>query len=145
MDLNRATIIGRLTRDPELRSIPSGKSVCTMSIATSRVWTDAQGQKQKQAEFHNVVLWSKLADVSAQYLRKGSQVYVEGRIQTRDWTGQDGVKRWRTEIVADNMIMLGSATGARPAGDTAPAHSNDFSAPAPEVVEEEIKLEDIPF
>lgn len=145
MDLNRATIIGRLTRDPELRSIPSGKSVCTMSIATSRVWTDAQGQKQKQAEFHNVVLWSKLADVSAQYLRKGSQVYVEGRIQTRDWTGQDGVKRWRTEIVADNMIMLGSASGARPAGDIAPTHSNDFSAPAPEVVEEEIKLEDIPF
>ncbi|OGH84509.1 MAG: single-stranded DNA-binding protein, partial [Candidatus Magasanikbacteria bacterium RIFOXYA2_FULL_44_8] len=76
MDLNRATLIGRLTRDPELRSIPSGKSVCTISVATSRVWTDAQGQKQKQSEFHNVVLWSKLADVTAQYLRKGSQVYI---------------------------------------------------------------------
>ncbi len=145
MDLNRATLIGRLTRDPELRSIPSGKSVCTISVATSRVWTDAQGQKQKQSEFHNVVLWSKLADVTAQYLRKGSQVYIEGRLQTRDWTGQDGVKRWRTEIIADNMIMLGSPSGARAAGDNAPAPAHDFAAPVAEVVEEEIKLEDIPF
>lgn len=145
MDLNRATIIGRLTRDPELRSLPSGKSVCTITIATSRVWTDAQGQKQKQSEFHNVVLWAKLADVTSQYLRKGSQVYLEGRIQTREWTGQDNVKRWRTEIIGDNMIMLGSPSGTRGAEPAAVSGSNNFAQPTPDVIEEEIKVEDIPF
>lgn len=149
MDLNRATIIGRLTRDPELRSTPSGKSVASFSVATSRQWTDAQGQKQKLSEFHNIVAWGKLAETANQYLRKGSQVYVEGRLQTRDWTGQDGVKRYRTEIVADTFIMLGS----RPVGTTgfsAPAMSVAAPAdmapqPPQEVVEEEIKVEDIPF
>lgn len=149
MDLNRATIIGRLTRDPELRSIPSGKSVASMSVATSRVWTDAQGQKQKQSEFHNVVMWSKLAEIAGQYLHKGTRVYIEGRIQTRDWTGQDGVKRYRTEIIADNMIMLdgprgdsGNSGSSYPSSSPAPTRANE---PVPEVSEEEIKVEDIPF
>ena len=144
MDLNRATILGRLTRDPELRSTPNGKAVCTIGVATGRVWTDAQGQKQKSTEFHNVVLWGRLAEVAGQYLKKGRQIYFEGRLQTRDWTGQDGVKRYRTEIIADNMIMLGSGGGAP---GTAPDHAQPIenSAPAQEVVEEEIKVEDIPF
>ncbi len=147
MDLNRATIIGRLTRDPELRSTPSGKSVASFSVATSRQWTDANGQKQKQSEFHNIVVWGKMAETANQYLRKGSQVYIEGRIQTRDWTGQDGVKRYRTEIVADNFIMLGS----KPTGGVAPLAQMNSSEPtyqdaAPqEVIEEQIKVEDIPF
>lgn len=142
MDLNRATLIGRLVRDPELRSLPTGKSVATFSVATGRVWKDANGQKQEQTEFHNVVVWSRLAEIAHQYLRKGRQVYIEGRIQTRDWVGQDGVKRYRTEIVGDNLIMLGSA----PAGSVAGApKTNDNAASPAEVVEEEIKLEDIPF
>ncbi len=146
MDLNKAMIIGRLTRDPELRNTPNGKSVTTISLATNRIWIDANGQKQKQSEFHNVVMWGKLAEISSQYLRKGSQIYVEGRLQTREWTGQDGVKRYRTEIVGDNMIMLGS----KPAGAVGAPTGNDPSyAPvseAPqEVIEEEVKVEDIPF
>lgn len=140
MDLNRATLIGRLARDPELKSLSTGKSVATFAVATGRTWTDAQGQKQSQSEFHNIVMWGKLAEIAHQYLRKGKQVFIEGRLQTRDWTGQDGVKRYRTEIVADSMIMLGSPTGAAGA---APA-STVPSAPK-EVVEEEIKVEDIPF
>ena len=149
MDLNKVMLIGRLTRDPELRSTPTGKSVASFSVATSRQWTDAQGQKQKQSEFHNIVVWGKLAEIAQQYLRKASQIYLEGRLQTRDWTGQDGVKRYRTEVVADNFIMLGS----KPAGGTAPLSSGSGmpsepsyqDMPPQEVVEEQIKVEDIPF
>ena len=104
--LNRATIIGNVTRDPEVRQIPSGQSVCTFGIATNRTWTDASGQKQEQVEFHNVVAWRKLAEICGQFLRKGRKVYVEGYLQTRDWEGQDGVRRYRTEIIAENMIFL---------------------------------------
>ncbi len=148
MDLNRTTLIGRLTRDPEVRSTPTGRSVASMSIATGRAWTDANGQKQKESEFHNVVMWAKLADIAGQYLRKGARIYIEGRLKTRDWTGQDGVKRYRTEIIAENMIML---DGPRAAGSIQPmaASSNSTSNyPSDEpqgVVEEEIKVEDIPF
>lgn len=148
MDLNKVMLIGRLTRDPELRSTPSGKSVASFSIATSRQWTDAQGQKQKQSEFHNIVVWGKLADVAQQYLRKASQVYIEGRLQTRDWTGQDGVKRYRTEVVADNFIMLGSKPAGTSSFTNAPSSPSEPSyqdMPPQEVVEEQIKVEDIPF
>lgn len=150
MDLNRVTLLGRLARDPELKSLPTGKSVATFAVATGRVWTDQQGQKQQQSEFHNIVMWGKMAEVANQYLRKGSRIYVEGRLQTRDWTGQDGVKRYRTEIVSDNMIMLDSKgstpAGAAPAGGTPPAGAAAApTAPPEEVLEEEIKVEDIPF
>jgi single-strand DNA-binding protein len=148
MDLNRATIIGNMTRDPELKSLPTGKSVATFSVATNRVWTDAQGQKQKSAEFHNIVMWGKLAEIANQYLKKGRKVYIEGRLQTRDWTGQDGVKRYRTEIVADNMIMLDGNRGGDVSSASAPMISSapsQSAEPAKEVIEEEIKVEDIPF
>jgi single-strand DNA-binding protein len=128
--------------------LPTGKSVATFSVATGRVWTDPQGQKQQQSEFHNIVMWGKMAEVAHQYLRKGSRIYVEGRLQTRDWTGQDGVKRYRTEIVSDNMIMLDSknaAVGAPVASTPSPALSTAAVPPPDEVVEEEIKVEDIPF
>ncbi|OGH94290.1 MAG: hypothetical protein A2538_01880 [Candidatus Magasanikbacteria bacterium RIFOXYD2_FULL_41_14] len=148
MDLNRASIIGRLTRDPEVRSLPSGKSVATVTIATGRQWTDKDGQKQKESEFHNVVLWGRLAEIAGQYLHKAARVYVDGRIQTRDWTGQDGVKRYRTEIVGENLIMLDGPTGGgasyqnvAPTNVSGPA----MSAPTDGVMEEEIKVEDIPF
>ena len=146
MDLNRVTLIGRLTRDPEVRSTPSGRSVATITVATGRTWTDQAGQKQKESEFHNVVMWSKLAEIAGQYLRKGAKLYVEGRLKTRDWTGQDGVKRYRTEIIADNMIMLDgpSKTGSGFAAGQSNAPS--YVAEEPQaVIEEEIKVEDIPF
>lgn len=147
MDLNRSTIIGRLTRDPEVRSTPTGKSVASVSVATGRVWTDSAGQKQKESEFHNVVMWGKLAEIAGQYLRKGAKVYIEGRLKTRDWTGQDGVKRYRTEIISDNMIMLdgpnrSAAPTASMSGNNPPSYNNDEPSA---VIEEEIKVEDIPF
>ncbi|MDD4476547.1 MAG: single-stranded DNA-binding protein [Patescibacteria group bacterium] len=150
MDLNRATLIGRLTSDPELRSLTTGKSVATFSIATNRMWTDANGQKQEQAEFHNIVVWARLAEIASQYLHKGSKIYIEGRLQTREWTAQDGAKRRRTEIVGESMIMLDSrgqgagASYAPKASAAMPASSEQNSVPA-EVIEEEIKVEDIPF
>lgn len=106
MSLNRAQLIGNLTRDPELRQIPGGSTVASFGIATNFSWTDQGGQRQEKVEFHNIVAWRKLAEICGQYLKKGSKVYIEGRIQTRDWEGEDGVKRYRTEIVAENMIML---------------------------------------
>ncbi|KKP59547.1 MAG: Single-stranded DNA-binding protein [Candidatus Magasanikbacteria bacterium GW2011_GWC2_34_16] len=144
-DLNRVTIIGRLTRDPEVKTTTTGKSVATVSVATSRAWTDQAGVKQKESEFHNVVFWGKLSEIVGQYLHKASKVYVEGRLRTRDWTDQAGVKHYRTEIVAENLIMLDSAPSG--AGSNMPTNSTPVyhdNAPA-EVVEEEIKVEDIPF
>ncbi len=141
-------IIGRLTRDPELKNTPTGKAVATISLATNRTWVDAKGQKQKQTEFHNVVLWSKLAEIANQYLRKGGKVYMEGRLQTREWTGQDGVKRYRTEIVGDNMIMLDSRPTGSVGSSVAYGAANEpmvMSEAPQEVIEEEVKVEDIPF
>lgn len=162
MDLNKVMIIGRLTRDPELRATPSGVNVCQIGIATSYVYTNqASGQKVEQTEFHNVVLWRKLGEIANQYLKKGTQVFIEGRLQTRSWDGKDGQKRYRTEIVADNMIMLGRpsgqtgtpapAAGFAPAAKPAATPAADFSQPA--IVEElptiqqgeDINVEDIPF
>lgn len=146
MDLNRATILGRVTRDPEVRSTTSGQSVCTLSVATNRSWTDSAGTKQEKSEFHNVVLWGKLADIAGQYVTKGRRIYLEGRIETRDWTDNAGVKKYRTEIVAENMIMLDGPRGTSP---QSPAEGgNTYSAPSVQnqpAIEEEIKVEDIPF
>ena len=147
--LNRATIIGNVTRDPEVRQIPSGQSVCAFGIATNRTWTDASGQKQEQVEFHNVVAWRKLAEICGQFLRKGRKVYVEGYLQTRDWEGQDGVRRYRTEIIAENMILLDRAP-ASGGGQEYGTHSSPLSPvssqedPSPHP-DKEINLEDIPF
>ena len=147
-------IIGNLTRDPEVRATGKGTSVATFAVATNAVWTDAAGVKQKKVEFHNVVAWKRLAEICGQYLHKGSKVYIEGRLQTRDWQGQDGVKRYRTEIVADNMVMLdrkgqdGGANAPFEPHSTAsqPAEVDPAaSQPVEEVIEEEIKVEDIPF
>ncbi len=145
MDLNRATLLGRLTRDPEVRTTPNGKAVASVTVATGRVWTGQDGVKQERSEFSNCVLWGKLAEIAGQYLSKGRRVLVEGRLETRDWTGQDGVKRYRTEIVVDNLIMLDSGRGG--AGGSAPVadSGNTQSPPTEEEGEEEIKVEDIPF
>jgi len=142
MSLNKAMIIGNLTRDPEMRTTPTGQNVTSFSVATNSVWTDQAGQKQKKVEFHNVVAWRRLAETCSQYLHKGSKVYIEGRLQSREWVGQDGAKRYRTEIVADNMQMLDTRGGA------AGGASNNFdeSMAIEEISnDEEIKIEDIPF
>ncbi|MDD4289656.1 MAG: single-stranded DNA-binding protein [Patescibacteria group bacterium] len=140
MDLNKATIIGRLTADPESRTTPNGQTVVTLTVATNYTWNDANGQKQEKAEFHNIVAWRKLAEIIAQYLKKGSKVYFEGRLQTRSWEDQNGNKKYRTEIIADNMIMLDSR-----GGDSLPTKDNTPDAKTSEADEEEINIEDIPF
>lgn len=145
MSLNRAQIIGNLTRDPEVRTTPTGQSVASFGVATNRSWTTPQGEKKEDAEFHNVVAWGKLAEICGQYLARGRRVFIEGRIRTREWQGTDGVKRNRTEIVVENMIMLDRA----PQGAPMQAGTRPFVAePAPVSLppaDEEIKLEDIPF
>lgn len=157
MDLNKVMIIGRLTRDPELRSTPNGTNVCQLGLATNYVYTNQQtGQKVEQVEYHNVVLWRKLAEIANQYLKKGRRVYIEGRLQTRSWDGQDGTKKNRTEIVADNMIMLDGGQGGGTGNTTTPAQGNsqqnnaaEQSFPTEELPTiqqgEDINVEDIPF
>jgi single-strand DNA-binding protein len=110
--LNKVMLIGNLTRDPNLRYTPANSAVCSFGIATNRSWTPADGgEKQERVDFHNIVAWSKLADICGQLLHKGDKVYVEGRLQTRDWKAQDGTDRRITEIVIDNMILLRSSRG----------------------------------
>ncbi|MFA6389288.1 MAG: single-stranded DNA-binding protein [Patescibacteria group bacterium] len=158
MTLNKVMIIGHVVRDPEMRTTPNGANVANFSVATNLVWTDASGQRQDKSEFHNVVAWRRLAEICGQYLKKGAKVYIEGRLQTRDWVGQDGQKRYRTEIVADNMILLDrpNARPAAPGGYSAPQQATPgYGEPmAPqagagfqteEATEDEIKVEDIPF
>lgn len=155
MNLNKIFLIGRLTNDPETKTIPSGQIVCTFGLATNRVWTNQETkQKQEKAEFHNIVLWRRLAEIASQYLNKGSLVLIEGRMQTRSWQDQTGNKRYKTEIVAEN-IQLGPRTFSQQSNSTAQTAS--FQAPKQEttkqdipIIEEnpangEIKVEDIPF
>ena len=106
--LNKAQLIGNLTRDPELRYTPQGTAVCTFGLATNRQWTTDTGEKREEADFHRVVAWNKLAELCAQLLTKGRKVYIEGRLQTRNWTAQDGTQRQTTEIVTSDMILLDS-------------------------------------
>lgn len=159
MDLNKVMIIGRLTRDPELRTTPNGANVCQLGLATNYVYTNQQsGQKVEQVEYHNVVMWRKLAEIANQYLKKGQRVYIEGRLVTRSWDAQDGTKRSKTEIVADNMIMLdggqgrtGGATGDynKASSNTGPDNSNqsfpEEELPTIQAGGEDISVEDIPF
>ncbi len=156
MNLNRAQIIGNLTRDPESRSTPTGQTVCSFSIATTYSYKDATGQKVEKPEYHSIVAWGKLAEICTQYLAKGRKVYAEGRLQTREWTSQDGQKRTRTEIVAENVILLdrapaGSAGGmgggaARSMGGGNSGESMEEPIAVPiQNIDDEIKIEDIPF
>ncbi|QQG45333.1 MAG: single-stranded DNA-binding protein [Candidatus Sungiibacteriota bacterium] len=147
MNLNKAFILGNLTRDPELRQTPSGQAVCSFGVATNRFYTDSTGQKQKQAEFHNVVAWGRQAEIVNQYLRKGSSVLVEGRLQTRNWQDQQGSKHWRTEIIAER-IQLGPKNQGGPAPSTPEGQKqSEDTTPIIELPEEgeEIDVKDIPF
>jgi single-strand DNA-binding protein len=104
--LNKVMLIGNLTRDPEMRYTPQGTAVCTFGVATNRSWTLDSGEKKEDVEFHNIVAWNKLAEICAQLLKKGRKVYVEGRLSTRSWQGQDGTQKQRTEVVINDMVIL---------------------------------------
>ena len=145
MNLNKVMIIGNVTRDPEVRATPSGQNVASFSVATNRRWTDQSGEKKEQVEYHNVVAWRKLADIIGQYVKKGSKIYIEGRLQTRSWDDQSGVKKYKTEIVADNMIMLDRAGANNGGVDKKTEGDNEASQPEPPAGEPEINVEDIPF
>lgn len=151
MYLNKAIVYGNLTRDPELKSLPSGIKVTSFSLATNRVWKDKAGAKQESVDYHNIVLFSKLAELAAQYLKKGSSVLIEGRMQTRSWDDATG-KKYRTEIIADSM-QFGprAAGGAVEGGYSTPSTTNSSkgtTAPELETIEypeEDINPDDIPF
>jgi len=152
MYINKAIIYGNITREPELKSLPSGSQVCEFGVATNRVWKDKNGAKQESVDYHNVVVFGRQAELIKQYLHKGSGVFLEGRIQTRSWDAQDGTKRYRTEIVADR-IQFGPKSGGVSTGSYEPKDSGEKAeklkgkdeAPAIEYPEEEINSEDIPF
>ncbi len=154
MYLNKVFLIGNLTRDPELRAIPTGTKVVQLGLATNRVWKDQSGAKKEATEYHNVVAFGRQAETLAQYCKKGSSLYIEGRLQTRSWEGQDGKKNYRTEIVLENFQFGPKAGGMGTGTSASAAPKSDSEAPqkdAPadldtiEYPDEEINLEDIPF
>ena len=146
MDLNKVQIIGNITQDVELRQTPNWQNVTTLSIATNRNWTDSTGNRQEQVEFHNVVLWWKLAEIAWQYLSKWKKVYIEWRLQTRNWEAQDWTKRYRTEIVWENMIMLSPAWEKNNNFNSTPANNSTASAKKVKTeAEEDISIDDLPF
>lgn len=151
MYLNRALIIGNLTRDPEIKSLPSGIQVCSLSVATNRVWKDKNGSRQESTDYHNVVVFGRQAETAAQFLRKGSSLLVEGRMQTRSWDAADGSKRYRTEIVADR-IQFGPRRDSGAGDSGAPRREQNQpeadNVPPMETIEYpegDINPDDIPF
>lgn len=151
MNLNKAFILGNLTRDPELRQTATGQNVASFGVATNRVWSDSSGNRQTQTEFHNVVLWGRLAEIAKEYLSKGRLVFIEGRIANRSWLDQQGQKKYRTEIVAENMqlgprFQSSAPQSSDPVKSQTPAPQNSEPEILPEVqLDEEIKVENIPF
>jgi single-strand DNA-binding protein len=148
MYINKAILYGNLTRDPEIRALPSGIQVASFGIATNRVYKDKNGVKQEQAEFHNIVVFGKQAETAAQYLKKGQGVFIEGRIQNRSWDDKDGQKKYRSEIVAERVQF-----GPKAGGGSAPYEGSKSPASKPakkeeggiDYPQEEINPEDIPF
>ncbi len=170
MNLNKAFILGNVTRDPEVRAMPSGQQVTSFGIATNRFYTDSSGQKKQEAEFHNIVAFGKLADISAKYLTKGALVLIEGRIKNSSWQGSDGIKKYKTEIIADSLQLgprpqQGGAGGQYNKSESSftktsedkdiPIIEENYTPPAtlansepllmPQENSEEIDVKDIPF
>lgn len=145
MYLNKVFIIGNLTRDPELKSLPSGTKVSSFGVATNRVYKDANGARKEETEFHNIVVFGRQAEIVSQYLKKGSSVLVEGRIQTRTWDGQDGTKKNRTEIVADKIQFGPKGFGGGPNKEG--GSDMNQAGPSEETIDypEEVNVDDIPF
>jgi single-strand DNA-binding protein len=151
MYLNKAIVYGNLTRDPELKSLPSGIKVTSFSLATNRTWKDKNGARQESVDYHNIVLFAKLAELAAQYLKKGSSVMIEGRMQTRSWDDATG-KKYRTEIIGESMQFGPRASGApasggysAPAGKETPQQQASDALETIEYPEEDINPDDIPF
>lgn len=156
MNLNKVFLIGNLTADPELRTTPGGQSVMEVRVATNRTWTDKTGKRQDQAEFHGVIIWGRQAEIVKQFLTKGSSIFIEGRLQTRNWDDKQGVKHWKTEIICERMQL-----GPRPMrSGEAPQDSARAKSSMPQMNEapqseeipvidigdnEDIKAEDLPF
>ena len=150
MNLNKVLIVGRLTADPQLRNTPSGAAVCSLSVATNRTWRDKSGAQQEEAEFHNVVLWGRTAEVASQYLTKGAMVLIEGRLRTRTWQDKQGQNRKTTEIIGERMQL-----GPRPGGRSQESGVRSQEQPKAQAAEEiptinleeseDIKAEDLPF
>lgn len=166
MNLNKVFLIGRLTRDPEMRSTNTGQNVTSISLATGRTYTDKNGQKQEQTEYHNLVLWGRTAEIANQYLIKGQECCFEGRLQTRSYTGKDGVERRVTEVVVENMQMgqkpknapyegVPAGTMKRPSNPTTAATNKNANGSQPKEEDlptinlddekDEIRIEDVPF
>lgn len=156
MNLNRVILVGRLTSDPQLRNTPAGQAVCSFGLATNRFWVDrTTNEKKNQAEFHNIVVWRKLAEIASQYLKKGSLVLVEGRLQTRTWEDQAGNKKWKTEIIGETLqlpprTMSQQAPSVPPTQQQNNSNSEQASSELEEnipVIEEndEIDVKEIPF
>ncbi len=147
--LNKCLLIGNLTRDPEMRYTPQGTAVCTFGLATNRTWVTDQGDKKEETEFHRIVAWNKLAELCSQLLFKGRRIYVEGRLQTRQWTGQDGQSRQATEIVIEDMIVLDSKRQGEDGGtfEAAPRMNQPQAQPqiqTPEVASADQPAEEAP-
>src|SRR5579884_1578823 len=135
MSVNKVILVGRLGQNPEVRYTPSGAAVANFTLATNESWTDKSGQKQERTEWHRIVVWGKLGELCGEYLSKGRQAYVEGRIQTREWTDKEGKKNYTTEIVAQNVQFLGgrdgAGAGARSNGAAKPRTEDEYGAPPP--------------
>lgn len=144
MNLNKVILVGRIATDPEMRSTPAGQPVCTFRLATNRVWTERDsGKKQEKAEYHNIVLWRRLAEIASQFLTKGSLVLIEGRLETKSWQDSSGNRRFRTETIGERMQL-----GPRAAGKAPPPSKEVPPEEIPtieEKPEEEIDVKDIPF
>jgi len=157
MNVNKVLLVGRLTRDPEVRNTQSGQTVTSVSMATNSFWKDKNGQRQERTEFHNVVLWGRLGEIAGQYLTKGAEAYIEGRLQTRKYTTKDGMERRTTEIVAENLQLGARAQSGQGAPRSftpaAPSQPAPASASAEEPIptinldeeQDEVKIEDVPF
>lgn len=157
MNVNKVILVGRLTRDPEVRTTPSGQTVAAIGLATGRTWTDKQGQKQEKTEFHNVVMWGRTAEVAGQYLVKGQEIFVEGRLESRKYTGKDGVERKTTDVIVESFQFGSKPQGASRGNYSAPAAQKP-SASQPQAPKEEqiptinlddeqgeVRIEDVPF
>jgi single-strand DNA-binding protein len=156
MSVNKVILLGRLGQDPELKYTPGGAAVCNFSMATTEAWTDKQGAKQEKTEWHRIVVWGKLAELCNQYLAKGRQAFVEGRLQTRSWDDKDGTKRYTTEVMAATVQFIGGATASNDNRAPSANNNNDRQfnqAPAAETMNQEYQIsndahfasDDIPF
>lgn len=154
MNVNKVILVGRLTRDPEVRTTPSGQTVTSIGLATGRTWTDKNGQKQEKTEFHSVIFWGRTAEVAGQYLIKGQEIFIEGRLESRKYTGKDGVERKTTDVIAESFQFGSKPQGANrsnysASAQTAPREQSQKEEQIPTInldeEQGEVRIEDVPF